>query len=108
MPHMLIKGMKENQVVLLSKVIFPQLSEIMETPEDWFVFEHSPNTYFISGKATKLYPMVHLYWFDRGQDIKNQTARLLDEKIREMGYEQIEIIFHAHKKEDYFENGEHY
>ena len=108
MPHMVIKGMKEQEVALLSKEIFPQLSEIMETPEDWFVFEHSQNTYFISGQATPLYPMVHLYWFDRGQEIKDQTAVLFDEKIRAMGYEQIEIIFHTHKKEDYFENGTHY
>ncbi len=108
MPQLKFKGLKIEEVKNLSSTLSVKLGEIMDTESDWFLFEHVNTTTFVNGIELKGSIMIDIYWFDRGQEIKNQSAKAIHNTILNLGYENIEIVFHELKANDYFENGEHY
>lgn len=108
MPQLIFKGVKESDVKSLSKTLSKDLSKLMDTPVDWFVFEHVEASFFVNGESTKLYPMVEVKWFCRGEDIKNKTAVIINNELNKLNYKETEVFFYEHKKENYYENGEHY
>lgn len=108
MPQIICKGLKEQEVVRLSQTLSEDLSKLMDTPKDWFLFEYIERKCYVVGEKLIGDPMIDIWWFDRGQEIKDKTAKVVDESIRKMGYEQIEIVFHECIEESYYENGKHY
>lgn len=108
MPQIICKGLKEQEVIHLSKTLSENLAEIMNTPKDWFLFEYIERKCYVLGEKLSGDPIIDIWWFDRGQDIKDKTAQAIDKSIRVLGYEQIEIVFHECKEDSYFENGKHY
>ncbi len=108
MPQIICKGMNEQEVLTLSEKITGQLSALMDTPQDWFMFEYQQRKCFVMGKPLEGDPIVDIWWFDRGQEIKDKTALIVDSAVRGFGYEQIEVVFHESIACDYYENGKHY
>ena len=108
MPQIICKGLKEEEVIGLSLTLSEKLAEIMDTPKDWFLFEHIERKCYVAGNSLIGDPIIDIWWFDRGQEIKDLTAKAVDSDIRALGYNQIEVVFHQCIHESYYENGEHY
>jgi len=52
--------------------------------------------------------MVEVAWFDRGQEIQDETARIITKYINLAGYENVDVIFFPLNKSNYYENGSHF
>ncbi|MFI3249513.1 MAG: DUF1904 family protein [Eubacteriales bacterium] len=108
MPQLTFKGLSDAQVQTISQNLAPQLSTLMNTPEDWFTFEYSPIISYVSGKKVQREAIVDVRWFERGQDVQDQAAVLITNSLKELGYQEPTVVFHPLKKENFYENGEHY
>lgn len=108
MPQFTFKGLEEIQVKKLSKILAPTLSKLLNTPEDWFSFEYSSPIFYVSGEKVQVDASVEIRWFDRGQEIQDETALILNNALVNLGYKEPTVIFHALKKENFYENGQHY
>ncbi len=106
MPHIRFRSLSDTQVAMLSKALPKELATAMETSEDNFTFELISTQYFSDGKASPSYPFTEVYWFERSQEIKERSAKIITSKIHEMTQSQdIAVIFVPIQKSDYFENG---
>lgn len=108
MPQLIFKGLKEDEVILLSKTLSDDLAKTTDTPNDWFLFEHIERKCYVLGERLTGDIHVDVWWFDRGQEIRDKVALSIDSAIRHFGYSQIEISFNLCHKESYYENGQHY
>lgn len=109
MPHLRIRGLSEKSVQQLSLELPPVLSKLLQTPEDHFTVERVSTQFFCQGKASEGAPMIEVFWFDRGQDMKDQCAQVLTEKLQSVSKsDSLVVIFFAIPKNSYFENGRHF
>ena len=108
MPQIIFKGTEEADIINISKELLDELEKQTEIPRDYFTLEYVETVYIMDGERIKLYPLIEIIMFDRGEEIKDKIAGITDRLLRKEGYEQIEIYFTDLKKRDYYENGEHY
>lgn len=103
MPQLIFKGVKREDVKNLSKTLPSVLSEISQTPKDYFTFE-CPNTeYFFEGEDFKMYPLVKIIQFERLKEIEEKMALTIQEKVKTLGYSECEVYFIHIEKENYYE-----
>ncbi len=105
---MKIKAIKKEDVCAISKELVDMLVDLLKCPRDYFVLEMVGSQFIMDGQDVAGLPMVEVYWFDRGQEIRDAYAKILTDKVREMGYEQLDIYFFNLAKENYYENGIHF
>lgn len=106
MPHIRIRSISEKHVQNLSKILPKELAQSMETSEDNFTFELISTKYFSNGKVKKSYPYIEVYWFERSQEIKEKSAKIITDYVRKLTKaEDIAVVFTPIQKNDYFENG---
>ncbi|MBC9784247.1 DUF1904 domain-containing protein [Heliobacterium chlorum] len=108
MPQIMIRGMELNDIKRISKPLVDELSEVIGCPRDYFTIEQIHSTFIADGEITKAYPFIQVNWFDRGQEIQDKAAKVIDSYVRDAGYEQVEVYFIVLNEEKYYENGEHY
>ena len=115
MPHIKFSGLDVLRVKTLSKEISNDLSTVMNCPIDWITFTVGANgdgNIFSDGQLVKDTVIVHIEWFDRGQDIKDQVAKIITDavyqtkRIKSAKIETINVIFVDLDKKDFYENGE--
>lgn len=106
MPHIRIKSVPVEHMKSLSKNLPKPLSKAMETTEDNFSFELVENQYYSNGKKSKSYPYVEVHWFERSQDCKINSVKIITDQIRKLTKaEDIAVVFVPIEKSNYFENG---
>lgn len=109
MPHLRLRALKPEQVQQLSLQLCQDLAKAVGSPEDHFTFELVSTQYFFNGKATVSSPFVEVLWFERPQDVQDQCARLITEKIKSMTKsEEVVVVFSSLAKTAYYENGSHF
>lgn len=109
MPHIRIRGLTDQAVQNLSQTLPQELASLMQTDVDNFTIEKIATQFYNAGVPTEGSPMIELFWFDRGQEIKNTSAKRITELVRKQSTaEHIAVVFTAIPKESYFENGEHF
>jgi hypothetical protein len=107
MPHIRFRSLSEDQVMKLSESIPQELAPAMETTEDNFSFELVPTQYYSEGRPVQSYPYTEVHWFERSQEVKQRSAKIITDKIRALTQAQdIAVVFIPIQKCDYFENGE--
>lgn len=106
MPHLHFKCISENHVKSLSQTLPKELATAMETSEDNFSFESVPHKFFSAGKVTESYPYVEVHWFERSQDCKIKSAKIITDQVRKLtSAEDVVVVYVPLAKNDYFENG---
>lgn len=105
MPQFLIKGMKVEEVQIISTEMLNELEEIIGCPRDYFRIECVNSTLIKDGVILAGCPLVQVNWFDRGQEIQDKVAVSLTQHIKKAGYEQVEIFFIVLERNKYYENG---
>ena len=112
MPHIRFSGLEQKQVQDLSKPLVDDLAKLADCPRDHFTLEHLPVRFIFDGELdANGYPAADVFWFDRGQVIQDQAAKVITRAIRDVISDKgldICVRFNAIKKYRYYENGEHF
>ncbi|MBN1971213.1 MAG: DUF1904 family protein [Candidatus Delongbacteria bacterium] len=122
MPHITFKGISVEDVRELSTKLIDDMSYFLETPRDYFTLEVIENTFIYDGKiGLNKYPIIYVEWFDRGQDAKDNCARIITTLVKRQIEKStihhqtnisdencISVIFKSLQKDSYYDNGEHY
>lgn len=109
MPHIRFRSLTEDQVRQLSLELSPVLASAIQTSEDNFTFELVSTRFFVQGKVVESYPFVEVLWFARSQNIQDQCARLISEKVKATSSaEDVVVVFTVLEKSAYYENGKHF
>jgi hypothetical protein len=99
MPHLRVRGMKEEELVSVSTERLEELVRIIEVPKDHFTIEHVHSTFIYDGQIDgNRYPFVELLWFDRSHLMKD-VATAITSIIKRFNYEDVAVYFTSLKKE---------
>lgn len=102
MPRLVFKGIKIEELKLISSSLLEELSNVVKTDIDNFILEYPNNTYVFLGKEITIYPLVEVNWFKRDKDIEENVKNIIINKIRKIGYNEVEVYFVELKKESYY------
>ncbi len=116
MPNIKFSGVDAPTVQTLSHELSKSLSKTIGCPEDWitFIAGESAGKIFCNGEVLTDTIFAYVSWFDRGQEVKNQVAKVItksiltSDKAELATIETVNVVFIDMKKSDYFENGEHF
>ncbi|MCT4619565.1 MAG: DUF1904 domain-containing protein [Marinisporobacter sp.] len=109
MPHIRVRGMEVEKLKQISKEVIDDLENIIGCPRDYFTLEYIPSIFIMDGQEEKGYPFVDVLWFDRGQEVQDQVAKAITNRVNaRKDYEDVCVIFKSLEKELYYENGEHF
>ena len=110
MPHLRFRAVEPQTVQVLSKPLTDGLQPLMDCPREDFTFEYIYTTFFNEGEVSAAYPFVEVFWFDRGQKIQDQAAKVITQQVRSTAGEDIDVavIFTPLSPKAYYDNGEHY
>ncbi len=109
MPHIRLKCISEKNVKALSKTLPKELAKAMDTSEDNFSFELIPNTFYTNGKSIKSYPFIEVHWFERSQETKIRSTRIITNQTKALTKaKDIVVVYIPIEKSDYFENGKNF
>jgi len=109
MPHLRIRGMKEEEIRKISTELLDEFVRIIEVPRDHFTIEYVPSTFIFDGETDKnRYPFVEVLWFNRGEDVMQVIASVITQFIKPFDYDDVAVYFRDLHKDHYFENGTHF
>ena len=108
MPQIKMRGIETDTICKFSKQLIDELAVLTKSPRDDFTLEAIHSTFIQDGKVVPGYPFVEIAWFDRGQEIQDQVAKIISRLINKVGYPSVDIMFTILDRPRYYENGEHY
>jgi hypothetical protein len=108
MPQLRLRGINKDKFINQSKAMIDEMEKLLGCPRSYFTIECMDSVFIMDNNEVSGYPFVEVYWFDRGQDIKDEAAKIITKYVRLSGYENIDVIFFNLSKNDYYENGEHF
>ncbi|CAM4012500.1 DUF1904 domain-containing protein [Paenibacillus alkaliterrae] len=107
MPHLLFRGVEAE---LLRKVAAPlakKLAILCSCGTDNFTMNVMNATNVYGGAPDEpAFAFIEVGWFERGQQVRNSFAHAVTQYVRQLGINEIEIVFHAYREESYYINGE--
>lgn len=103
MPQLIFKGVKKEDVCNFSKDMAQSLSEISDTPIDYFTFERPETNYFSNNSSFEMYPLIEVIQFDRGSEVEEKMAKQIATIVKSCGYKECEVYFTHIDKKDYYE-----
>ena len=91
----------------MSKELIDELQQVIGCPRDYFTLEVLPTLFILDGEEDKGRPFIQINWFERGQEVQDKVAKVINRHARSVGYE-AEVFFTVLNENRYYENGEHY
>lgn len=82
----------------------------MGSPREDFTFEYIYTTFFHEGEVSPTYPFVEVFWFERGQEVRDTVAQVVTKQVKEIVGEDnnVAVIFTALEPSAYYDNAKHY
>lgn len=109
MPHIKFRGMNRDEVQEMSTELLNDLVHLMNIPRDHFTIELESTTFIHDGQLDRnAYPFVNVEWFDRGDQMMEQTAKVITDAVKHYNYPDVGVYFRNLRKERYYENGSHF
>lgn len=108
MPQLKIRGILSEEIAKISTELVEKLAPIFNCQEDWIEIECIHSTAVKKGEFVPVYPFIEVAWFDRGQEVQDQAARIITDLIHGLGVKSVDIAFTVFEKRSYYENGEHF
>jgi hypothetical protein len=108
MPQLKLKGVEINDICKVSAGMVQEMQELLECPKSYFTLECVNSTYIMDGEIVKACPMVEIAWFDRGQEVQDNMAKIVTKYINLAGYENVDVVFSVLEEKKYYENGQHF
>ncbi|MBS4913202.1 MAG: DUF1904 family protein [Veillonella sp.] len=103
MPQLIFKGVKPDVVKKLSIHLPKTLSDLSNTPLDYFTLECPETQYFRNGEVHNMYPLVEVLQFDRGVEMEGQMAKCIADAVKAEGFDVCEVYFMHIGRDDYYE-----
>lgn len=107
MPMLKFRGITKREIVLASTELIDKLAKIIDCPRDYFTLELVDSMYIMDGEVVKQPSLIEIAWFDRGQEVQDEVAKLLTESFKK-DRECLEIFFIKLETSSYYENGKHF
>lgn len=108
MPALKLKSIDENKALSISKRLIDELQELIQCPREYFSIELVESKFIMDNKFVKGPKMVDVFWFDRGQEVRDKAANIITKCFNSIGYKSVDVIFHSLEQDKYYENGEHF
>ncbi|MGC5324784.1 DUF1904 family protein [Brevibacillus sp. SYSU BS000544] len=105
MPHLLIRGIKPEQLCEISKPMVEELALVCECGTDNFTLEVLSTTGVFDGKVVPSFPFIEVAWFERGPEVRNRFAEAVTKHVLSLGLPEVEIAFVAYREDSYYING---
>lgn len=105
MPHLLFRGVSPEQIRKISQPLVAELAILYQCPPDHILLECLNTTALFDGEVIASFPFIEVNWFDRGQNIQNQSALCIDRHIRSLGIAEVEIAFRIYEPKSYYAGG---
>ena len=105
MPQLLVRGLAIEQMCQISESLVDQLATICQCGTDNFMIEIIHTTSIFGGAVVTSYPFIEVAWFERGQEVRDQFARVLTEHVMSLGIAEVEIAFVTYQEDCYYING---
>lgn len=108
MPALKLKSIDAKKALTISKELIDELQELIQCPREYFSIEVIQSKYIWDGKFVGGPQEVHVFWFDRGQEVQDKAAKIITKHIHNIGYKNVDVVFHTLDTMKYYENGEHF
>ncbi|MDE1338530.1 DUF1904 domain-containing protein [Vibrio aestuarianus] len=110
MPHFRFRAVEPQTVQALSKPLIDDLESVMGSPREDFTFEYIYTTFFHEGEVSPAYPFIEVFWFERGQEVRDTVAQVVTKQVKEIVGEDnnVAVIFTALEPSAYYDNAKHY
>ncbi len=108
LPILKFKAIDLKDVCTISKPLIDALQELLQCPREYFNLEVIRSDYVSNGEIVPGSPIVEVYWFDRGQEVQDQAARIIRKYIHSMAYSDVDVIYFSLDENKYYENGQHF
>ncbi|MGZ0052078.1 DUF1904 family protein [Brevibacillus gelatini] len=108
MPHLIVRGIQAEQMATISEPLTEELAALCQCGTDNFTIECLQTTGVFGGKVVASFPFIEVGWFERGQETRDQFAKIVTKHVLSLGIPEVEMAFVAYQKEGYYANGEHF
>lgn len=108
MPALKFKGIEVEKLRSSSKGLVDELEQLLQCPRSYFTLEVTQSIFVRDGELVEGSPVVEVAWFDRGQQVQDEAAKIITKYVNVMGYKEVDVIFLNLEKNRYYENGEHF
>ncbi|AIG27904.1 DUF1904 family protein [Brevibacillus laterosporus] len=105
MPQLLLRGISTEQACNMSESLLCELAEICDCGTDNFIMECIPTISIFEGKQVETYPFIHVYWFERGAEVRDRFAECVSRHVLAQGIPEVEIAFSVFETNSYYVNG---
>ncbi len=106
MPHIIVRGIKAEQMCEISTALVDELAAICDCGTDNFMIECLQTTSVFAGKIVETYPFIEVAWFERGLETRDLFAKALAKHVLSLGVKEVEIAFKTYREDSYYVNGE--
>jgi hypothetical protein len=108
MPQLVFKGMTVDQVKKITTPLVQELAVLCKCDMDNFTFEIIHTTFIFDQEEVPGFPFVEVKWFDRGQEIQDEFAKIMTKHIHSLDIIDVEIAFTVFLESAYYLNGKNF
>ncbi|MGG1678383.1 DUF1904 family protein [Neobacillus sp. NRS-1170] len=105
MPHLFIRGVTVEQVKTISRPLVEELADLCDCGTDNFTLEVVNSTFVFNNDEVPGYPFIEVKWFERGQEVRDQFAKIVTKQVHSLDIPEVEVAFSTFKESDYYFNG---
>lgn len=104
MPNINCCNLNEEKVLALSKATSSILSDVIGCPLDWLNYIYKNEKIIISDELNDETCYIHIEWFKRSNEVMDKVVAVLDEALRELGFQEVIIYFSELSFDHFYEN----
>jgi hypothetical protein len=113
MPHIRIRGLKQETVASLSRTLLHALASLCGNNETSYSLEWLPSTNYRDGQLVPSTPMVEVLWFPRNKETQQAVEACIRHAIfaetrLTQQIEQLIVMFIELEPQAYYRNGQHF
>jgi hypothetical protein len=108
MPQLIFKGIKVDQVKNISTSLVQELAELCHCDTDNFTLEIIQSIFVFNQAEVAGFPFIEVKWFDRGQEVQDQFAKIITKHIHSLDIPEVEIAFTVFLESAYYLNGNNF
>ena len=108
MPQLIFKGISVNQVKKISTPLVKELADLCECETDNFSLEIPQSIFVFNDKEVQGFPFIEVKWFDRGQELQDQFAKIITNHVHSLDINEVEVAFSVFLEAAYYLNGKNF
>lgn len=105
MPHLIIRGIKPEQLCEISVPLVEELAVVCQCGTDNFTLEVLSTIGVFEGKIVPSFSFIEVTWFERGTEVRDRFAETVTKHVLSLGLPEVEIAFVAYREDSYYING---